>query len=81
VNEATGLDSIAPDDCLGQMATIRLPAHVDVAQMKTRLFDEFRIEVPILTWNDQPFIRVSFAAYNTEADSDAVVAALKSILG
>ena len=80
INELTDLDAIAPDECIGQLASIRLPDHVDPIALKERLFDEFRIEAPLLVWNGQPFIRVSFAAFNTEADSDAVVAALKSVL-
>ncbi|MCE9621698.1 MAG: aminotransferase class V-fold PLP-dependent enzyme [Actinomycetia bacterium] len=80
INEFTGLDSIAPDDCIGQLASIRLPDHVDPVALKDRLFDEFRVEVPLPVWDGQPFIRVSFAAYNTEADSDAVVHALRLTL-
>ena len=78
VNELTGIAAIAPDTSIGQMATIQLPAHVDPVALKSRLFDEFRIEAPLPVWRGHPFIRVSFAAYNTEADSDAVVAALQS---
>ena len=48
--------------------------------MKARLFDEFRIEAALPEWNDQKYIRVSFAAHNTEADSDALVAALRQLL-
>lgn len=80
VNDLTGFESLAPDDCLGQMATIRLPDHIDPIALKDRLFAEFRVEAPLPVWNGQNFIRVSFASYNTEADSDAVVAALKSVL-
>ena len=36
--------------------------------------------VALPVWNGQPSIRVSFAAYNNEADSDSVVAAVKSTL-
>lgn len=80
LNDLTGFESIAPDDYLGQMASIRLPDHVDPVALEDRLFAEFRVEAPLLVWNGQNFIRLSFAAYNTEADSDAVVAALKSVL-
>lgn len=80
VNELTGLDSIAPDSSVAQMVSIRLPALVDPEALKARLFDEYRVEAPLPVWNSEPFIRLSFAAYNTEEDSDAVVAALKSLL-
>ena len=62
------------------MTTIRLPDHVDTLATKARLFDEFRIEVPLPAWNDQKFIRVSFAGHSTEADSDALVTALTQLL-
>ena len=80
INELTGLDSIAPDESIGQLASIRLPDYVDPIALKEQLFDEFRVEAPLPVWNGRTFIRVSFAACNTEADSDAVVAALKSTL-
>jgi len=81
INELTGLESIAPDDCIGQMASIRLPSHVDPVALKAQLFDEFRVEAPLPVLNGEPFIRLSFAAYNTEADAVAVVAALATVLG
>ncbi len=81
INEFTGLESIGPEECIGQMTSVRLPGHIDPIALKTRLFDEFRIEAPISVLNGDPFIRVSFAAYNTMADSDAVVAALQTVLG
>ncbi len=82
VNDLTGLESISPDstEWIGQLSSIRLPDHVDTLATKARLFDEFRIEAPLPEWNGQKFIRVSFAAHNTEADSDALLAALKQVL-
>lgn len=82
IDEITGLEPISPDstDWIGQLASVRLPDGVDAVALKARLFDEFRIEAPLPVWNGQTFIRVSFAAYNTEADSDAVVAALGHVL-
>jgi len=82
VNELTGLESISPDsiEWIGQLASIRLPDSVDTVTLKSRLFDEFRIEAPLPEWNGQKFIRVSFAAHNTEADSDALLAALSHLL-
>ncbi len=80
INELTGLESISPDDHIGQMASIRLPDYIDPIALKAQLFDEYFVEAPLPVVNRESFIRVSFAAYNTEADSDAVVAALKSSL-
>ncbi len=82
INALTGMGSISPDstEWIGQLASVRLPDAVDVVTLKGRLMDEYRIEVPLPVWNDQKFIRVSFTAYNSEAHSDAVVAALRHLL-
>ncbi|MGB8861129.1 MAG: aminotransferase class V-fold PLP-dependent enzyme [Ilumatobacteraceae bacterium] len=82
VDTLTGLDPISPDstEWIGQLASIRLPDHIDPLVLKDRLFDEYRIEVPLPVWNGQHFVRVSFAAHNTEADSDALLAALGALL-
>ncbi len=81
INAITGLDSISPDsgDWLGQMVSVRLP-EVDVNTVKAHLQDEFRIEVPLMRWNDHPLIRVSIQAYNAADDMAALVSALERIL-
>lgn len=82
VNALTGLDSISPDssEWIGQLASIRLPSSIDPVALKARLFDDFRVEVPITVWNGEPFVRVSFTAHTTEADADALVDALQQLL-
>jgi isopenicillin-N epimerase len=85
VDELTGLAPISPDvtadhEWIGQLASIRLPNLVDVVELKRRLFDEHRVEVPVHRWNDRAFIRVSFTAHNTAADGEALVAALRALL-
>jgi len=77
----TGLDPICPDspEWFTQMFAARLPA-ADLDRLKGRLYDEYRIEVPLRQWNGQPLIRVSFQAYNDRADADALVDALAQLL-
>ncbi len=77
LNALTGLESIAPPEWLGQMASIRLPDNINPMALQQWLWEEKRIEVPVFYWNEQPFLRVSFQAYNTPADADALVAALR----
>jgi isopenicillin-N epimerase len=81
LEELTGLDPVCPDspEWFTQMATARLP-DVDLGRLKERLYDEFHIEVPVGRWNDQPLTRVSFQAYNGQADADALVNALTQLL-
>ena len=79
INALTGLEAVASSEWFQQMFAARLP-DVDVEEVKTRLYDDFRIEVPVLRWNGQPLIRVSFQAYNTSSDADALLEALAKVL-
>ena len=63
-----------------QMVTIPLPA-CDPDAVKERLLDEFRIEIPVLTFEGQCALRLSVQAYNTAADVDALLDALEAIFG
>jgi len=81
VNDLTGLPPICPDtpEWFIQLAAVRLP-ELDTARLKTRLYDEFKVEVPVYRWQDQPILRISIQGYNTRADADALVAALRVLL-
>ena len=81
VDELTGLPPICPDstEWFSQMAAIRLP-NVDCAALGARLYQEYRIEVPVHRWNDQPMLRLSVQAYNTQADIDTLLDALRALL-
>lgn len=57
-----------------------LPDNVGIIKLKTRLYDEYRIEVPLIQWNGRKFIRVSAQGYTTRRDVDALVKALKHLL-
>ena len=79
IDALTGLPPICPDTWFTQFFAARLPA-CDLDVLKTRLYDEHRIEAPLIRWNGQSFIRVSFQAYNDEADADALLRALAQLL-
>jgi isopenicillin-N epimerase len=74
----TGLPPLCPDstEWYMQMATMLLPS-CDKDELKAWLYDEFRIEVPIVEWQGRQFVRVSIQAYNTMEDVDRFVEALK----
>lgn len=80
INALTGLPPICPDEGVWfqQMATIRLPA-CDTESLKERLWEEWKIEVPIITWNRAPLLRVSIQAYNDEADLARLIDALRHV--
>jgi isopenicillin-N epimerase len=75
----TGLAPLSDGTWFGQMVTCELPP-CEPEVVKARLYDEHRIEAPILRWNGRPFVRVSVQAYNSRADLDALTDALKKIL-
>jgi isopenicillin-N epimerase len=76
-----GLEPLAPDaSWLGQMAAAELP-DCDVIDLKARLYDRHRVEVPVQRWHDRPLVRASFQGYNDEGDLEAFVGALRAELG
>src|SRR6266542_544317 len=66
-------------DFYSQMGIAPLPPS-NLALLKARLYDEYKIEVPFIQWQDSQFIRISIQAYNTGEDVDALVGGLKVLL-
>lgn len=81
IEALTGEPALSPDsaDWYAQMVSVPLPP-CDAEQLKSRLYDEYHIEVPIVVWNNRTLIRISIQAYNTRADIDALVNALERLL-
>jgi len=81
VNDLTGLDPVCPDETgwYAQLSTARLP-DVDPVELRRRLYDEYRVEVPVHKWHDTTLIRISIQAYNTEEDADALIDGLRRLL-
>jgi isopenicillin-N epimerase len=52
----------------------------DIGLLKSRLYDEYKIELPLIQWQDQQFLRISVQGYNAQADIDRLVEALKVLL-
>ncbi len=79
--DRTGLYPLSPDSpqWYGQMVTLPLPP-CDARTLQARLYDQFAIEVPVITWKGQAYIRVSLQAYNSPADVEALVSALSRLL-
>jgi isopenicillin-N epimerase len=76
-----GLAQLAPDESwLGQMVAAELP-DVDTDELKRRLYERHRVEVPVQRWDRHPLVRASFQGYNDESDLDAFAKALQEELG
>ncbi len=83
IHELTQLPTLLPDgqEWWGQMFAAPLPASLGPAkQIHDRLWDEFRIEVPVLSWEGQTLIRVSVQAYNSPEDMQRLLDALRAML-
>jgi isopenicillin-N epimerase len=78
VLKQNGLAPIAPDAAFGQMVPIPVRAR-DAESIRRHLFDDWRVEVPVTQHGDRTFVRLSVQAYNTQADVDALVTALKAL--
>lgn len=77
--DLTGLPPLHSDadHWFRQMFAAPLPADTDIAALKQRLYDEYRIEVPLIDWNGRKLIRVSIQGYNSRKDTDALLSALE----
>lgn len=77
----TGLPPLTPDDpaWFTQMSALPLPP-CDLDELKRRLYDEHRVEIPVIRWNERYFVRLSIQGYNTRTDVDTLIDALRRLL-
>ncbi len=80
VNALTGQAAIAPSGFYRQMGAALLPPQTALETLKARLYEEYRVEVPLLQWNEHKLIRISVQPYNTPADFDALLQGLRRLL-
>lgn len=71
---------IAPntDEFLGQMCSIPIQLS-NPTKLKEMLFEKYNIEIPILFMKEAMFLRISFQAYNGEAEIEQLLDAIKKI--
>jgi isopenicillin-N epimerase len=81
INEITGLEPVCPDstEWYSQMFTARLPKATR-EKLQEVLWPEFKIEVPLPLWDDEPLIRISVQAYNTPEDMERLLGAIEKYL-
>ena len=79
VSHITGMAQICPNDQFIQMFSLELPAG-SISRLGTRLWDEYRVEVPLVSWNGREFMRISIQAYNSADDVERLEVALKTLL-
>jgi isopenicillin-N epimerase len=79
--ETTQLQPNTPDspDWYGSMASVPLPAG-NARQLQQALWDNYRIEIPVVEHNGQRSIRVSCHLYNGQHDVDVLIDGLAELL-
>jgi isopenicillin-N epimerase len=77
-----GLSPATPEhpELRGSMTAFRLPPGVDVTALRRGLWEDHRIEAPVVERPEGPLIRVSTHFYNTEEEIDRLAAALAGLL-
>ncbi len=75
-----GLIPLCPQNLIAQMVSMRLPVETDTKRLQQYLMEEENIFVPILDWKGTKLIRVSYQAYNSDADTYRLVDALEKSL-
>ena len=77
----TGLAPLVQPELRADMQMVALPLpNCDVMEVKNRLYDEFQIEIPVFRWKDHCIARISIQGYNTPADGQSLISALKTLL-
>ena len=82
IADLTGLEPISPDshDWFAQMVSCPIPVE-DVVTAKACLYDDFKIEVPLIEWQDKKLVRVSYQGYNDHKDLEKLMVGLKKVIG
>ncbi len=81
IAERFGTTPMTPDapEWYGSMAHVPLPSG-DCYRLQDALWQQYGIEVPIVSWQDQRYVRVSCHLYNDQHDLDKLVGALDALI-
>jgi len=80
ITALVGTEPISPDSShwWAQMCTIQLPDG-DASALQKHLREQWNIEIPIISWNNHRYIRLSIQGYNSPADVERLLLALQTI--
>jgi isopenicillin-N epimerase len=81
LGELTAQTPLVPDSAewYGSMAHMPLPLG-DAPALQRQLWTEYGIEVPIISWSNRRWIRVSCHLYNTRQEIDRLVDAIRQLV-
>ncbi len=80
ITALVGCEPLCPDSShwWGQMCAMLLPDSAP-STLQQRLREEWRIEIPVHTWNNRHLLRLSLQGYNSPADVERLLTAIKTI--
>ena len=64
---------------LGQMCSFPVN-YDDPIKLKSKLINDYQIEIPVMAWNDKTLMRISLNGYNSSKDVDKLLDVLKKII-
>ena len=82
INALTGLAPLhhSADNWFAQMTVSPLPPQTDIIELKKKLYDAHRIEIPLIDWHGIKLIRLSVQGYNSKRDMNKLLNALQVLL-
>lgn len=66
------------DNFLGQMCSVPIST-TNPLGLKSSLYDEYKIEIPVVTFTKQIYLRMSLEPYNSEKDVEILIDAIREI--
>ena len=78
VNKTLNKTPISDDDFIGQMSAIEVKC-TDSIQLIKKLYEDFKIVVPIVKWENKMLLRFSIQAYNSMEDIEKLIFAMKKL--
>ena len=88
--ETLDISPPTPDSMVSSMSSVEFPwdedvgpAPIDGDPIHNTLFDEYRIQVPVISWpnHNRKYLRISAQIYNSKEDYEYLSDSLISILG
>ena len=62
------------------MISVPIPK-VNEIEFQKKLYKNYKIEIPIIPWENKSFVRISYQLYNTKRDLEKLENSLKNLLG
>jgi isopenicillin-N epimerase len=82
ISELTGVPPVHDESTTwwSQMTLLSLPSDCDHSELKARLWDEYKVEIPETSWGDRKFLRLSVQSYTSQEHIDRLVTGVRNIL-